>query len=380
MAASNLNAGQVTAVPPRIAELDGLRGIAVLMVLAWHFLGEIIDPGLGQWAWWIAKVTIVGRTGVDLFFALSGFLITGIILDRTRGPREFLEHFYLRRALRILPPYFLLLGAFGVLRALESSSSLLSGEVPWWHYSTFTQTWWMASHASWGQGELSVTWSVSVEEHYYLFVPLVLMATPRRHLPIVLGAIALFSAGLRSWFYFGLGENVYYSYVFPPSRLDALAIGGLVAWALSDPGFREFAEQNRGVVRSGLLLLLGLPLLGTALHRDIAWHMYSWGHLYLSVAYSVLIGVVALEVGRPWLRLLRGTTLRWIGRISYSVYLFHPLVLVLTFGLAGYRPALRDWSHVGLAAVAFALTLVLCALLFQVAERRFMAFGRRFDY
>src|SRR5215831_9167674 len=95
----------------RISELDGLRGVAVAMVLLWHFVGTTISPDLGALSRIVSNVFLFGRTGVDLFFVLSGFLIIGILADR-RESDAFFAPFYLRRAARILPPYFLLLAVF----------------------------------------------------------------------------------------------------------------------------------------------------------------------------------------------------------------------------------------------------------------------------
>jgi len=381
MAGSSLNAGQVTAVSPRIAELDGVRGLAVLMVLVWHFLGELIDTGLGTWAWWIFQITRLGRTGVDLFFVLSGVLITGIILDRQNDNTGFLASFYKRRGLRILPPYLALVAAY---YALCFSGVLTDpGTISIWHYLTFTQTEWMATHGSWGPHELAVTWSVSVEEHYYIIFPLVLLFASRKAVPYLLLSIALASATFRAYLYFGLDESTYYSYVYPFSRLDGLALGGVVAWVVRQGRFRDrLARYDRVLFPSALLLVVALlGLVGWGLHRNGHAHMYSWGHMALAVAFSLLLLSILLYPGQRQMALLRTEPLRKLGAISYSLYLFHPLVLILVFKFAGEGPArLASLRDLVLLALAITGTWVVAAKVLLPLEQWAIAYGRRYSY
>ena len=161
----------------RILELDGLRGIAVSMVLLWHFLGAILAPDLGQWAQAIRQVLIFGRTGVDLFFVLSGFLIIGILVDRKRSISRF-STFYMRRLLRIVPPYLALLLVFWIPVAAGVRNTVFGDEIPLWSHLSFTQNWLMAQQNSYGPGGFSVTWSVAIEEQFYLIFPLVVAFVP----------------------------------------------------------------------------------------------------------------------------------------------------------------------------------------------------------
>src|SRR5204862_2304884 len=112
-------------------ELNGLRGIAVGMVLIWHFVGAIISPNLGALSNLVSNVFVFGRTGVDLFFDLSGFLIIGILVDRRDSPAYFLP-FYRRRAARILPPYLLLLAFFWTFTLWLPPNSYFGATIaPW---------------------------------------------------------------------------------------------------------------------------------------------------------------------------------------------------------------------------------------------------------
>src|SRR4029453_4834670 len=264
----------------RIPELDGLRGIAALMVLAWHYIGAIVDPSLGPWAHWLAATLILGRTGVDLFFVLSGFLITGIILGRSRENLPFLGVFYLRRALRILPPYLLLVGIFWMVVWSGASNPAFNDETPLWRHLTFTQNCWMADHARWGPGAISVTWSVAIEEQFYLVFPLLMLLVPRRLLPAMLIALAVASVLYRLSVYTG-PSAAFDAYVSTISRLDGLAVGGLLACAWRQPAIRARLEANRsGVFALTAVGLAIVPVLGYLVQTDLGWHMFHWGHTY----------------------------------------------------------------------------------------------------
>ena len=159
----------------RIEELDGIRGIAILMVLIWHLIGTRL--------FWVKEEHIlfplkewlkVGRTGVDLFFVLSGFLIGGIILDNYRKS-NFLKVFWIRRCCRILPVLYLTVFAYFVSFNLldhKTYPALFSPTLPIWSYLTFTQNIFMAIEKHLGAKFLSVTWSLAIEEQFYIVAPL----------------------------------------------------------------------------------------------------------------------------------------------------------------------------------------------------------------
>ncbi|UQD96758.1 acyltransferase family protein [Bradyrhizobium japonicum] len=124
----------------RIPELDGLRGIAILLVLGWHFTGMLMDPSDGAVQEIIWRFGIFGQSGVDLFFVLSGFLIVGIVVDNRTSPTLF-RTFYARRALRILPPYLLLVFSFAIASAIFGRTYYLGRDLPIWSLLTFSQNW-----------------------------------------------------------------------------------------------------------------------------------------------------------------------------------------------------------------------------------------------
>ena len=156
-------------------ELDGLRGIAVLLVIAYHYL--IIDLHFMSvplyYAVWVFQI---GWSGVDLFFVLSGFLIGGILLDH-RESKRILQTFYIRRACRILPLYLAtftlyVIGVYLFDNRVRTNFALpFINHGPIWPFATFTQNYWMAIAHEWGCAFNGMTWSLAVEEHFYLLLP-----------------------------------------------------------------------------------------------------------------------------------------------------------------------------------------------------------------
>jgi len=364
----------------RITELDGLRGLAVAMVLVWHFVGALIDQSLGGWTKLVYALTIFGRTGVDLFFVLSGFLITGILLDRRQPSARFLRNFYLRRLLRIAPSYLLLVAVFWVAVALGLQNESFNGDTPLWYHLTFTQNWWMAEHNRWGPSAISVTWSVAIEEQFYLVFPLLVLCTPRKHLPLLLIAIAVGSAAFRAaaWLIF---DSAFAMYVHTLSRLDGLAAGAGIAWAWRHPDFEAWAKKWQGSLRRLFLgLIWTIPVFLIALQVNLPLNMAVWGHSFLTILYALALWLILVQLNQKRTGLLRHQWLRQLGSISYTVYLFHPIVLASTFLLAGRPERISSIQDAGLAAGALCATLLWASISQKLLERPLTQAGRRFHY
>jgi peptidoglycan/LPS O-acetylase OafA/YrhL len=212
------------------------------MVLVWHFVGAMIDPQLGSWTKIVYHLTILGRTGVDLFFVLSGFLITGIILDRKKSARPFLVSFYARRLLRIAPSYLLLVLVFWSVVSQGVRNDAFNADTPLWHHLTFTQNWWMAAQDKWGPGAISVTWSVAIEEQFYIAFPVLVILTPHKRLPLLLTLIAGFSIASRAFAYF------YTSILAAHLRCMCTRSADLMDWQQAhwSHGFGDIRSSTRG--------------------------------------------------------------------------------------------------------------------------------------
>jgi peptidoglycan/LPS O-acetylase OafA/YrhL len=196
MASSPLNTSTT-----RIPQLDGLRGIAILLVIFWHYYmngGGNSSPFYEKKLW--ERLLSLSWSGVDLFFVLSGFLIGGILMEKQKTSNYF-RIFYLRRFCRIFPLYFALLFSLGGFlyfcwppdilapQSQKNAYYFLTGDfhkVPWWSYPLFLQNFFLTYHNQFDSTWLSVTWSLAIEEQFYLVLPLLIRFIPPSRLPYVL--------------------------------------------------------------------------------------------------------------------------------------------------------------------------------------------------
>ena len=216
---------------PHLPVLDGVRGAAILMVLCVHFIGDA--PAYTAMERALVKVANYGIWGVDLFFVLSGFLITGILYDSKGSPRYFRD-FYVRRTLRIFPLYYgVLVILFLVLPALPAPYPPALAESAhhqaWlWLYSSNV---YLAIHRAWVLPYVGHFWSLAVEEQFYLIWPLVVLSFGRRWLLRICVVVAVLALALRT----GLsaaGAGDVAQVVLTPCRFDALCAGGFLALAV----------------------------------------------------------------------------------------------------------------------------------------------------
>ncbi len=348
-------------------ELDAVRGVAVLLVVVYHGLfwsNQHADVGPAGRA--LLDASKVGWTGVNLFFVLSGFLIGGVLLDTRRLPaREYFGVFYARRALRILPLYYLVLVVVSGLLAA-------AGEInaPFFWAGVF----YLSNHADAFGGAagypLGVLWSLAIEEQFYLVWPLVVWGCGPRRLILVCGLVCLAEPVARGAAFRAYGEDVAFSATW--GRLDGLALGAMLAAVLRTGATRRRVLALAAVLAGGAVAVavVGRPfgvatrttLAGAALQTSCLDLFYAGG-LAATLAAGSRIGPRAA-----------GLPLRSVGRVSYGVYLTHQTVFWLTDRLAGPAglDALRQayptaGMLVRLLAVG-AVTLVLCRLLFRYYE------------
>ena len=369
-----MNCGS-TSTNRRILELDGLRGIAVGLVLLWHYLPCQLPRDAGLISSLLRRGLYLTGSGVDLFFVLSGFLIFGILLDQRSSPNG-LRVFYLRRACRILPVYFFLLGAFTLLTCFtfldtEAERWLFGNALPLWSYITFTQNILMGLHDTFGPGALSVTWSLAVEEQFYLVAPLILLFVGHKGLGRLLPAMLIAGPLLRMLF------PGFYAYVNTPWRADPLIAGGCVALIVRSPAASKFVrEHSRQMTTAALALMAVVPVMilkpGILGVFDLTW---------LAASYSLLVMAAALGTHKPLLGFLRNQGLLWLGKHSYAIYMFHQIVSGLLHGLIfGREPLIRGPSGALVTLAALLTTLLLSWLSFRFLESPILRFGHCFRY
>lgn len=178
----------------RIAELDGIRGCAILSVLLYHYIFCQVSVGPKSMGAYLLKPLTLGWAGVDLFFVLSGFLIAGILMDNRRASNLF-STFYIRRCCRIFPLYyavFCVFALFGLfLRHQPDFQWLFKYSHPLWSYATYSQNILMGLKGGLGCNWMAPTWSLAVEEQFYAFLPLLVWIAPAKSHPWVFAAIGL---------------------------------------------------------------------------------------------------------------------------------------------------------------------------------------------
>lgn len=314
-----------------IPALDAVRGAAILLVLVFHFSsyghGLAPTPLLVDRLYYL--VSRAGWVGVDLFFVLSGFLITGILYD-AKGSDHYFRNFYLRRVLRIFPLYYgSLLVLVVVLPWLFPASAGLQAirrdAIWYWTYLSNIQI----AYDGWPAfAAIGHFWSLAVEEQFYLLWPVVVLTLGRRQLQAaclacVVGAL-LVRVGLLS------AGNAPGAFVLTPARIDALAFGAYLAVSAREPaGLRLLARWAPPAAAWLSLSLVAVFVLRRGLAADDPV-VSSVGHTLLAGLFGAIL-VLAVTSARDGVmgRVFNSPLLRFFGRYSYALYVFHHPILFL---------------------------------------------------
>ena len=345
-----------------IKALDGVRGLAILMVLIFHF-GAFLPNGAFEHA--VSAGIGFGWCGVDLFFCLSGFLITGILL-RTVEHQDYFRLFYARRILRIFPAYYLFV-------AVSLLSVLAAHRFGYLRNTTTNGQFWAWLYLSnWHDSGLPYTphlWSLALEEQFYLVWPLAIAVFRRRALSFCLCVAALsFLARVVAVYAFGWGDETIHR--MTPFRLDGLALGGAAACVAINPGL---LSKVKGFVPWVLGAFLAVVVAIAAAYGSSAFtnQMNTIGYAALAVSFSALVLHCATTPGAI-MNVFLLPPLRHLGKYSYGIYIFHyTWVRPSTSGLNGAVL----WIIVGSTG-----SYILARISWKLVEQPFLRLKKNFEY
>ena len=365
----------------RNLRIDALRGVAVLMVLELHLVSNVMpwadlaSTVLGGVAY---SLLHYGWVGVEIFFVMSAYLLTSILL-RHREEDDLFRSFYLRRAFRILPLYWLLLLVGSLSRAWwtfidgDPQAWLWRDQYPLIYYILFLQNWitgWNGAHVA---HFYSVTWSLAVEEHFYLLLPLLVTRLTARRLCGVAVFFVIAGPFIRAGLTIAPGPFAAYAWTI--AQLDAFSWGVLLAYAQH---FRpELLKQisskfNMGMLAVNLLIVAIIAAPDIDEHKDAA----------LSVTLGALVGVCALAAAiSPTSVPARHPSaltmfLAWCGRRCFSLYLLHKPVIGAVALAAPFKDTATDGAA-SLILIAIPATFLVCAFTYRFIEEPFMALADR---
>lgn len=339
----------------QIPQLDAVRGVAILVVLAHNLHGFSSPP--------FSYLTNYGWMGVDLFFVLSGFLITGILLD-SKSSKDYFRNFYARRCLRIWPLYYSVLILMFVIVPLvrpQNAAELFQRSHPWWSYPFFLQNF-LVRDAAVSVGPLGVSWSLAVEELFYLVWPVFVRFLSISRLRMVAWGALLFSPLLRLFFV----SHDWLIYTNPFCRLDGMMAGALLALLVRKSDF----VPTRLIVPAWLALLIAGPL-------AIVTEIYKRGWLTFSMDVIASAGFiyVAMYSASHWFKsIMTNRFLMFTGTISYALYLLHKLPedVFKVDRLYITHPHVAFWA-------AAAISYILAIASWNLLEKPFLRLKRFFE-
>lgn len=349
--------------------LDGLRGLAILLVVVYHNFGFI-------------DYFFFGWLGVDLFFVLSGFLITDILL-KTVGNKNYLKNFYIRRVLRIFPLFYasLLLFLF-IIPALVSNFNVqyyLDNQFWIW---TYFQNWLYIFKPAGNTTTLHHLWSLAVEEQFYLVWPLIILLVKKpKRLFVLITIVLVLVIVLRLWIWNYQIANLAYFNLYTFSRIDGLCIGCMIA-LLQRINVNFLKNYTPLIVLFFAALNFGFYFINRSYHFSFPY-LALVGYTTFAMLFGLLVNEAATTDTKLLKQLLTNSILRFFGKISYGLYIFHwPIYLLL-------KPILQQQLHaLSTTNVQHTIISVLCTLIaigiswvsFKYFESRFLLLKKSFAY
>lgn len=371
----------------RIPQLDAVRGIAILLIIIWHYGCLGIQSGANpllsrmlhyfSWSW----------SGVDLFFVLSGFLIGKILLEN-RDADNYFRVFYSRRCCRILPIYFLVLGLYsifyftGTAAQFPNAKWLFAMPFPLWSYVLFVQNIFTVATGQFGPHWLGVTWSLAIEEQFYLFLPLLIRVVSKKNLPYCLLILIVIAPVTRFIIYLIYAPHADLTRIaLLPCKWDGLLLGVMAAYGYLDSSLRAKIEQNKGFLYAALVILAAVTgVILSVWGRDSA-PMMIVGFTTLALFYLSFI-LLSVFSKNHWINFLfANPILIFLGIHSYGIYLYHQIISGLCHGyLAGLTPSISNTRQLLITVAALFVTVLTAYASWNCLEKPFIRLGHKMKY
>lgn len=372
----------------RVKEMDGLRGIAVVLVMALHIFNRANEFTKHPVLTFISDMTTIGWIGVDIFFVLSGYLITSILL-KARERQYYFRNFYIRRILRIVPLYYVtMLIAFFILIPVKTPDFVdkIPQLIPF--QILYLQNWLNIEPMAQTTPFIWVTWSLAIEEQFYLIWPSIIYFLKRETLvkfSIVYIFVSAISRiiGILAWKNIAQGAHFFYYNSF--SRFDELIFGGLLAIALASNYWREKLKPiGFPALYTSLGIFLGLCIIDLPnLPHPNFEHipLTVGGYTSLSVFTAAIISIFVLHSENSFIRrAFRNKILTSLGKYSYAMYLFHMPVTLILLDLLWWTHY-RGWKmYLLYIASSFLVTIALAFVSWHLFEKHMLNLKKYFEY
>jgi peptidoglycan/LPS O-acetylase OafA/YrhL len=370
----------------RAKALDGLRGISIILVMAFHIFKRADYFTKHETLHFITSLSYIGWLGVDIFFALSGFLITSILL-KTKGGNNYFKNFYARRILRIFPLYYVFIAIMLALLPVLVPDYTSNIRIIAPFLFLYMQNWMERLGVVGLPAYLAVTWSLAIEEQFYLIWPTVVYYTRRETLiKIGLGIILIsFLYRIQAVLFWENAEQIASFFYYDTfTRFSEIVFGAVLAALFVDPAWRE------------RIRLFSLPIFLVSFSAYVALCVYLfpalipyysnvpltlWSYTLIPLFSTSLIGVLVTSTETNLIRrFFQNTILVFFGKYSYSMYLLHmPVALLLLDPMYGTR--LRGWKmYVAYIALNFVVTALGSLFTWHFLEKHMLNLKKYFEH
>jgi peptidoglycan/LPS O-acetylase OafA/YrhL len=355
-----------------IAELDGLRGIAIIIVVFFHYWTMAIVP-FGKASKLIIGFSSLFWSGVDLFFVLSGFLIGGILIRNKLSPNYF-KTFYIRRFTRIFPIYFLSISLFFICKNIPFFAQipdLINSPIPIWPFGLFIQNFFIIPDnltPAW----LVPTWSLAIEEQFYLCIPLIIFLFPPKKLPFFIAFIIVIAIGIK--IYFGRSISDFYT----PDRYIGLLLGILIAFFFNHKTYWNWMLTKKRIWSwiSILVFVLGVWIIKLDKYNIV--FVFVW----LALFYSFILIMLLSNKMNLFSRFCNQNWLKTWGKYSYGIYIIHiPVFYLINFIIFNEtKLVINDYSDLFKPIVSVLVTFLIAYISYNIFEKKCLNFGKQFNY